>query len=275
MAEQRFDVWSSGAAYERYMGRWSRAVARRFLAWLDRPAGLCWLDVGCGTGALSALVTELYDPHRVLGCDRSEAFVATAAAAPVRTAGFVVGDAMALPVRDGVFDVAVSGLTLNFLPEPASAVRELARAVRPGGPVAAYVWDYGEGMGFLHAFWTAAAATDPGAAALDEARRFPGCGPEALHRLWTDAGLGDVSTTAVEVPTVFADFADLWDPFLTGQGPAPGYVATLAPAARDRLRDALRARVPIASDGSVRLTARAWAVRGVRPPRNQAPSHAG
>ncbi|MFB6939229.1 class I SAM-dependent methyltransferase [Streptomyces chartreusis] len=275
MAEQRFDVWSSGAAYERYMGRWSRAAARRFLAWLDRPAGLRWLDVGCGTGALSALVTELHDPRRVLGCDRSEAFVATAAAAKIRTAGFVVGDAMALPVRDGVFDVAVSGLTLNFLPEPAVAVRELTRAVRPGGPVAAYVWDYGEGMGFLHAFWTAAAATDPAAAALDEARRFPGCGPEALHRLWTDAGLADVSTTPVEVPTVFADFADLWDPFLTGQGPAPGYVATLAPAARDRLRDALHARVPIAPDGSVRLTARAWAVRGVRPRRNQPPSRPG
>ncbi|MGW6789449.1 class I SAM-dependent methyltransferase [Streptomyces chartreusis] len=271
MAEQRFDVWSSGAAYERYMGRWSRAVARRFLAWLDRPAGLRWLDVGCGTGALSALVTELHDPERVLGCDRSEAFVSTAAAAPVRAAGFVVGDAMALPVRDGVFDVAVSGLTLNFLPEPPSAVGELTRAVRPGGQIAAYVWDYGEGMGFLHAFWTAATATDPAAAALDEARRFPGCGPEALHRLWTDAGLDDVSTTPVEVPTLFADFADLWDPFRTGQGPAPGYVATLAPAARDRLRDALHARVPVAPDGSVPLTARAWAVRGVRPPRNQPP----
>ncbi|MEU8751758.1 class I SAM-dependent methyltransferase [Streptomyces chartreusis] len=275
MAEQHFDVWSSGAAYERYMGRWSRAVARRFLTWLDRPAGLRWLDVGCGTGALSALVTELHDPRRVVGCDRSEAFVATAAATPVRTAGFVVGDAMALPVRDGVFDVAVSGLTLNFLPEPAAAVEELARVVRPGGPVAAYVWDYGEGMGFLHAFWTAATATDPAAAALDEARRFPGCGPEDLHRLWTDAGLADVSTTPVEVPTVFADFADLWDPFLTGQGPAPGYVATLAPAARDRLRDALHTRVPVASDSSVRLTARAWAVRGVRPRRNQPPSPPG
>ncbi|WP_432194387.1 hypothetical protein [Streptomyces sp. bgisy027] len=120
-----------------------------------------------------------------------------------------------------------------------------------------------------------AAATDPAAAALDEARRFPGCGPEALHRLWTDAGLADVSTTPVEVPTLFADFADLWDPFLAGQGPAPGFVATLAPAARDRLRDALRARVTVAPDGSVPLTARAWAVRGVRPRRNQPPPRPG
>ncbi|MFC5219261.1 class I SAM-dependent methyltransferase [Streptomyces coerulescens] len=277
MAEQRFDVWSSGAAYERYMGRWSRTVARDFLTWLDRPAGLRWLDVGCGTGALSALVTERYGPRRVLGCDRSEAFVTTAArtTAPAEAPRFVVGDALALPVHDGVFDVAISGLTLNFLPEPAAAVRELTRAVHPGGLVAAYVWDYGDGMGFLHAFWTAAAATDPAAAALDEARRFPGWGPETLHSLWTDAGLTDVSTIPVDIPTVFADFTDLWSPFLTGQGPAPGYVTTLTPAARDRLRDALHALLPIAPDGSVPLMARAWAVRGVRPRGNHPPSRSG
>ncbi|TXS41880.1 class I SAM-dependent methyltransferase [Streptomyces sp. uw30] len=264
MAEQHFDVWTSGAAYERYMGRWSRLVAREFLAWLDRADALRWLDVGCGTGVLSALVAQRHRPRDVLGCDRSEGFV-TAAARAVRGPRFVVGDALALPVRDGAFDVAVSGLTLNFLPEPTAAVRELARAVRPGGLVAAYVWDYGDGMGLLHHFWTAAASADPAAAALDEARRFPDCRPEALHSLWTDAGLNSISTTPVEVPTVFCDFADLWDPFLAGQGPAPGYVASLTPAARDRLRDALRAAVPVAPDGSVPLTARAWAVRGVRP----------
>ncbi|MFJ8634866.1 class I SAM-dependent methyltransferase [Streptomyces sp. NPDC093568] len=268
MAEGRFDVWASAAAYERYMGRWSRVVAREFLTRLDRPRGLRWLDVGCGTGVLSALVASRCHPREVVGCDRSEGFVGAAARATATASGaprFVVADALALPVRDGVFDVAVSGLTLNFVPEPALAVRELARAVRPGGLVAAYVWEYGTGMGLLHHFWTAAADTDPAAAALDEGRRFPDCRPEPLHRLWTDAGLTDVSTAPIEVPTVFADFADLWEPFLAGQGPAPGYVASLAPAARDRLRTALRAAVPTAPDGSVPLTALAWAVRGVRP----------
>lgn len=270
MAEQqRYSGWTSGAAYERYMGRWSRLVARKFVAWLDRADGLRWLDVGCGTGGLSAVVAERCGAREVVGCDRSEGFVRTAAARattpPSGSPRFVVADALALPVRDGVFDVAASALTLNFLPEPAAGVREMTRAVRPGGLVAAYVWDYGDGMGFLRRFWAAATATDPSAAALDEGRRFRDCRPVPLHSLWTDAGLAEVSTAPIEVPTLFADFADLWDPFLTGQGPAPGYVASLAPPARARLRDALRAAVPTAPDGSVPLTARAWAVRGVRP----------
>lgn len=272
MAEQRrdSDMWTSAAAYERYMGRWSRVVAREFVAWLDRAAGLRWLDVGCGTGVLSTVVAERCEPRAVLGCDRSDQFVSAAAqfTASSPASGsprFLVADASALPVRDGVFDVAISGLTLNFLPEPAIGVSELTRSVRPGGLVAAYVWDYGDGMGLLRRFWDAAAETDPAAAVLDEGRRFPDCHPQALHTLWTGAGLTAVSTAPIEVPTVFADFADLWTPFLSGQGPAPAYVASLTPAERDRVRETLRTTVPTEPDGSVPLTARAWAVRGIRP----------
>ncbi|MFK4099380.1 class I SAM-dependent methyltransferase [Streptomyces sp. NPDC019531] len=256
MEEQRYDVWASGAAYDRYMGRWSRAVAREFTAWLGRPDALAWLDVGCGTGVLSGVVRERCRPRLIVGCDRSEGFVRVARAA-------VVADAMALPVRDGAFDVAVSGLTLNFLPQPAAAVAGMARAVhRDGGLVAAYVWDYAERMGLLRHFWDTAAELDPAAVELDEARRFPYCRPQPLHDLWTDAGLTDVVVRAIEIPTVFADFADLWGPFLAGQGPAPGYVAALTLADRDRLREALRAAVPTEHDGSIPLSARAWAVRG-------------
>ncbi|GAB2985397.1 hypothetical protein GCM10023080_058720 [Streptomyces pseudoechinosporeus] len=147
------------------------------------------------------------------------------------------------------------------------AVAEMARGVRPGGLVAAYVWDYAGGMGFLRRFWEAAVKVEPSAAALDEGRRFPLCRPEALHAAWDDAGLVDVSTVPIEVPTVFADFDDLWKPFLAGQGPAPGYVATLAPADRDRLRDVFSAAVSRRPDGSIALTARAWAVSGRRPVR--------
>ncbi|NEB00322.1 class I SAM-dependent methyltransferase [Streptomyces sp. SID13726] len=256
MDEQRYDVWASGAAYDRFMGRWSRAVAREFTAWLGRPDGFAWLDVGCGTGVLSAVVRERCRPGRVLGCDRSEAFVRAAR-------GAVVADAQALPVRDGAFDLAVSGLTLNFLPDPAAAVTGMVRAVRPhGGLVAAYVWDYAEGMGLLRHFWDTAAELDPAAAELDEGRRFPHCRPQSLHDLWTDAGLDDVVVRAIEVPTVFADFADLWGPFLAGQGPAPGYVAALTLADREDLRETLRTAVPTAPDGSITLSARAWAIRG-------------
>ncbi|WP_128985058.1 class I SAM-dependent methyltransferase [Streptomyces roseicoloratus] len=264
----RTDPWESGPAYERYMGRWSRLVAARFTEWLAPPEGLSWLDVGCGTGALSTAVAEGCRPRTLLGVDRSEPFVRAATltvGGGARTA-FAVADAMALPVRDASCDVAVSGLTLNFLPEPAAGAAELVRAVRPGGgTVAAYVWDYGDGMAFLRHFWDAVATVDPAAAvALDEGRRFALCRPERLHSLWTEAGLTAVTTAPIDVRTVFADFADLWDPFLAGQGPAPGYVASLTPGDRDRLRTAYAESVPHEPDGSIDLTARAWAVRGVR-----------
>jgi SAM-dependent methyltransferase len=166
-------------------------------------------------------------------------------------------------VRDGMVDTAVSGLVLNFLPEPAAAVSEAARVVAPGGLVASYVWDYTEGMGFLRHFWDAVTTVDPSsAAALDEGRRFPLCRPASLRRLWSEAGLVEVEVDPIEIPTLFPDFADLWDPFLAGQGPAPGYVASLAPAARERLRETLRERVPARPDGSIALRARAWGVQG-------------
>ncbi|MEU6523242.1 class I SAM-dependent methyltransferase [Streptomyces sp. NPDC046924] len=265
MEEQRFDVWAAGAAYERYMGRWSRLAAEEFVAWLDCAGDLRWLDVGCGTGVLSAVVSARCRPRMTVGIDRSEEFVGSARAAVPLSTHCLVADAMALPARDGTWDVAVSGLTLNFLPEPTAAVAETARVVRADGLVAAYVWDYAEGMGFLRRFWDAAIAVDPSAVALDEGRRFPVCRSDRLAEVWAAAGLVDVATVPIEVPTVFADFADLWEPFLAGQGPAPGYVASLAPADRDRVRDAFGAAVPRRPDGSIALTARAWAVSGRRP----------
>ncbi|MFE9933009.1 class I SAM-dependent methyltransferase [Streptomyces sp. NPDC005533] len=265
MAQRPPDVWARGHAYERYMGRWSRQVAEVFVAGLGGRNGLRWLDVGCGTGALTGAVAARCRPRAVVGVDRSRGFLRAARAAVPAPAGFAVADASALPFHDAVFDAAVSGLALNFLEPPGPAVAEAARVVRPGGLVAAYVWDYAEGMGLLRHFWDAAASVDPAAATRDEGRRFPLCRPGPLHALWTGAGLLDVSVAPIEVPTVFNGFAELWEPFLSGQGPAPGYVATLAPAARDRLRTRLATTLPTGPDGSVALTARAWAVRGRRP----------
>ncbi|KAB1148087.1 class I SAM-dependent methyltransferase [Streptomyces luteolifulvus] len=265
MTERRFDVWAAGDAYERYMGRWSRLVADGFVTWLGCGSGLRWLDAGCGSGALTSVVADRCRPATLLGVERSPGFVATARASASAAVHFAVADAQLLPVRDAVLDVAVSGLVLNFLPAPDTAVAEAVRVVRPGGLVAAYVWDYGEGMGFLRRFWDAAIALDPSAAALDEGRRFPLCRPEPLRALWTGAGLVHVAVAPVEVPTRFAGFADLWEPFLAGQGPAAGYVAALAPTARTRLRETLREAVSERPDGTILLTARAWAIRGHRP----------
>lgn len=260
------EVWAVAHAYEVYIGRWSSPVADAFVRLLGLPPGRSWLDVGCGTGALTAAVLAAAEPSRVTGVDPAEGFLAHARARvgdPRVT--FYSGDARSLPVPDAAFDAVVSGLALNFVPAPEQAVAECVRAARPGGTVAAYVWDYAEGMAMLRHFWDAAVALDPAAADLDEGRRFPLCRPEPLRDLWTGAGLADVQVRAIETPTVFADFDDLWTPFLGGQGPAPGYVAALPADRRAALRDRLHAGLPLAADGSVTLTARAWAVSGVRP----------
>jgi hypothetical protein len=165
-------------------------------------------------------------------------------------------------VESGQCDIAVSGLALNFVPQPSLAVHEMTRTVRAGGTVAAYVWDYAGTMELMRYFWDAAGALDPAALALDEGRRFPLCRPDPLIELFTQAGLRDVQVRAIDVPTRFRDFDDYWSPFLGGQGPAPGYAMSLDEPRRDALRERLRASLPIAADGSIALIARAWAVRG-------------
>ncbi len=259
------DNWITGAPYDHYVGRWSRLVAREFLAWLDIPPGRRWLDIGCGTGALTGEILNLASPSEITGVDSSEGFVAHARE-QIRDerVRFEVSDAQALPFEAAAYNAAVSGLVLNFVPEPARAVSEMARVTRPAGTVAAYVWDYAGRMEMLRHFWDAAAALDAAALELDEGRRFPLCNPEPLKALFRACGLHDVEVRAIDIPTTFRDFEDYWTPFLGGQGPAPGYAVSLSEVRRVALREQIRARLPIAPDGSVRLTARAWAVRGIR-----------
>ncbi|HEY6004040.1 MAG TPA: class I SAM-dependent methyltransferase [Anaeromyxobacter sp.] len=259
------DAWAVGAAYEAYVGRWSRLVARDFVRWLGVRQHRRWLDVGCGTGTLVEAIAESAEPRLALGIDRSKGFVghARSRAADARMA-FHVGDAQALPVPSGSFDAVVSGLVLNFVPDPAKMVAEMARAGRTGGTIALYVWDYAAGMELVRTFWDAAKALDLSAAGLDEAVRFPSCAPGPLEALFHAAGLSRVATQAIDVPTRFRDFDDYWSPFLGGQGPAPTYAMSLPEDRRIALRERLRTTLPIAQDGSIRLTARAWAVRGTR-----------
>lgn len=180
-------------------------------------------------------------------------------------ATFRVGDAQRLPLADDEFDVTVSGLVLNFVPDKSAMVREMARVTRPGGCIAAYVWDYGDRMELMRHFWDAAVELDPGAAELDEGRRFPIARPAPLRDLVQAAGLAEVEVRALDVPTVFANFDDYWSPFLGGQGPAPGYCMSLPEERRVALRERIRGRFPARPDGSIALVARAWAVKGVCP----------
>jgi SAM-dependent methyltransferase len=259
------EQWAGGDAYEPYVGRWSRLVAREFLAWLAVGEGAGWLDVGCGTGALTQTTLTLANPAAVLGIDPSAGYVAYARTHGTdRRARFAVADARRLPVADARMDAVVSGLVLNFVSDPGQAVREMVRVTRAGGRVGAYVWDYAGGMELIRCFWDAAAAVDAAAVELDEGRRFGLCQPEPLARVFQDAGLVRVGTRPIDLATRFRDFADYWTPFLGGQGPAPGYVMSLRAEQRAALREELRARLPVAPDGSISLVARAWAVQGAR-----------
>ena len=259
------DTWATGAVYEPYMGRWSRLIATEFLGWLAVSPGAHWLDVGCGTGALAEAVLQQARPAAITGIDTSEAFLAHARehVYDVR-ASFRVGDAADLPFPASAFDAVVSGLALNFIPDPARALAEMVRVVRPGGAVAVYVWDYGSGMQMLRVFWDAAVELDPSIAKEDEGRRFPICQREPLADLFESARLEHVKAGPIDVATPFRDFNDYWLPFLGGQGPAPGYVAALSGEKRAALRERIRSRLPIASDGGITLMARAWAARGTR-----------
>jgi SAM-dependent methyltransferase len=256
------DRWERGDPYERYVGRWSRRVAPAFLSWLGLPAGKRWLDVGSGTGAVCGTILELCAPRTVTGVEPSAGFLDTAKGAFGERAQFLQGNATALPLPASSVDVVVSGLVLNFIPDPRAAIAEMMRVTANAGTIAAYVWDYAGKMELMRYFWDAAAELDASARSLDEGPRFPLCRPDALRALFVDVGLADVAVTAVDIDTPFADFDDYWQPFLGGQGPAPAYAMSLDEASRSRLCERLRKRLPIGADGTIALTARAWAVRG-------------
>jgi len=255
----KHDAWSAGQSYEHYMGRWSRRIAAEFIDRLDAPEGLDWIDIGCGTGALTATILERTNPRSVLGIDPAEGFVNHARdTIPDTRARFDVGDAQSLPTETDSADVVASALAINFVPDKTAALKEMRRVVRPGGTISFYVWDYpGGGIGFIDAFWKAAAAIDPKAADLDEGARFPFCTPDGLAAMSRDAGL-PVSVAPIEIETTFPSFEDFWTPFTLGAGPAPGYCMSLPEHDRQRLKERLAADV--GSDGPVTLVARAWAV---------------
>ena len=256
------DIWQSGAGYEAYVGRWSRRVAEAFIDRLEAPRSWRWVDVGCGTGAVTETILACAEPASVVGVDPSEAFVGFARAqVKDPRATFEIGDAAALPLPNDAAGVTVSGLVLNFVADPVAMLAEMRRVIRADGTVAIYVWDYAGGMGIMRHFWDTAAELDPDARDKDEGVRFPICAPDPLRGAFTEAGLGSVDVDAIDVETVFRDFDDYWTPFTSGTGPAPAYAMSLSDEDREGLRRRLQERLSTKPDGSIHLTARAWAVR--------------
>lgn len=263
----RHDAWQVGDSYDAYMGRWSRKIAPRFLAWLATADGLDWLEIGCGTGALSAAIWEHCKPRSFVGIDPSEGFLKSARKRVQHEAvSFRMGDAQAIPLGDASVDVVVAGLVLNFVPDRKKALAQMRRVARPGGVIAFYVWDYpGGGIEFMRTFWSAATELDPNAKQLTEDHRFPFCTPQGLTELVDSVGLTSIECQAIEVPTVFSDFEDYWRPFTLGAGPAPGYCASLDPAAQQALRNKLEGSLPRREDDTIHLQARAWALKAIVP----------
>jgi SAM-dependent methyltransferase len=257
------DKWAAGSAYEDFMGKWSRELAPKFVDWLQVPADSHWLDVGCGTGALTDAICRLANPASVVGCDPARPFIEYARAhQSSRRASFVICGTGSLPSGSGGFGSVTSCLALNFFPEPAGSMVEMRKRTANGGTVSSCVWDYLGRMEFLRIFWDTALRVDPKAAELDEGERFPICRADALVGLFRGSGLRSVSCDPIEISTDFASFDEYWKSFQGGSGPAPSYVASLEEEHRAALAQELEEALPGNSDGSISLVARAWAVRG-------------
>ena len=251
----------SGEAYDRFMGRYSRPLAGALADAAGIEPGQSALDVGCGPGALTAELVRRLGADNVCAIDPSEPFVEACAR---RHPGVDVrlGSAEELPYTDGQFDAALAELVLHFVAEPPAAAREMRRVVRPGGAVAACVWDFARGMRLLRLFWDAAVVVDPGAPDEAVALRFGRDGE--IGELFTDEGLEDVVTGALDVEASYESFDDLWLPLVAGAGPAGAFTAALDPEQQAMLREDLRVRVG-SPEGAFTLPARAWFAVGRAP----------
>ena len=256
-------LFTDGEAYERLMGRWSRLVGKAFLDWLDVPKGLRWLDVGCGNGAFTEELIARCAPAAVVAIDPSDDQLAYARTRPgAKLAEFRVADAQLLPFDDDSFDVAIMALVLSFLPNPAKAVAEMTRVVRPGGWVATYMWDLPGGGAPVTPIY--AAVKSLGAASPLPPR--PGDSTrDSMQEFWKKAELKSIETQVIRIPTVYSDFDDFWNSNTVPIGPQGKLIHAMSPSTREQLRTRLRNHLPTAADGRIVYESFANAVKGRVP----------
>jgi ubiquinone/menaquinone biosynthesis C-methylase UbiE len=256
------DSWDNGDPYEYFMGRWSKLMAPEFLNWLNLPSSFTWLEIGCGTGALSEAILKYCEPSHLTCVDPSEDFLAKAKERLNNKGEFLVGNATEIPAADDSIDTVVSGLALNFFPDLEGALTEMKRITKPKGTIAAYVWDYSDRIDLLRYFWDAAILIDQKSRELDEGVRFPICDPDNLENAFQRTGMHEVEVTKLDITTHFKNFDDYWNPFLGGQGPAPSYLSSLPENLQEELRKKIFNKLPFEPDGSIELLGRAIAIKG-------------
>ena len=259
--------WSNKKLYEEFMGKWSLKIAKKFIDWLKENYSIRnkkWLDVGCGTGALTFEIAKSTQPISVLGIDPSMEYL------PINPSQYVndkikfnvgFGDNLSISLSD--YDFVVSALALNFMSDKQASILEMLRILKPNGIIALYVWDYAEKMEFLRYFWNGVVDMDPDASKFDEGQLFPICNIEALTNLFSSCNVNNVITNEIEIKTRFNNFNEYWYPFLGGQGPAGKYLQTIDNDKRNKIRDHIKEIIPISKDGSINLIAKAFAISGV------------
>jgi ubiquinone/menaquinone biosynthesis C-methylase UbiE len=252
--------FDDGAAYEKTMGVWSQLVGSQFLDWIRPEVGKRWIDVGCGNGVFTEQIVTGYSPLEIKGIDRSDAQIEYARGRPLtKAAGFQTGDAMDLPFKDDYFDFAMMALAIFFIPNPALGIAEMTRVVRPGGTIAAYVWDvFGGGL-----------PLEPCHAELREMDIKYTIPPssncsqmKALEELWFKAGLQEIKTTKITVERAFDSFEEFWT-ITAGSFALISTVKNLQQATFDQLKAAVQRRLPAGSDGRIKYTAHANAIKGL------------
>lgn len=254
--------FEDGEAYEQFMGRWSREIGKTFLTWLQPPDGAHWLDVGCGTGIFTKLISDTCAPASVIAIDPSESQIARARTQVTRTkTEFRLADAQDLPFPDKSFDIVASALVVNFVPNKARAMSEMRRVVRPGGLIAAYVWNFAAEL----------SPSGPLRRAMRrigiEAPSIPGTdtsNPAALSDLFAKTGLEGLNTGSIEVAVSFRDLDDFWHSQTSHYTPTTSVIAAMSSKDRLKLMEAVRDYLQPMSDG-VGYSALAIAVKGYRP----------
>lgn len=262
MAQARIE-FADASGYERFMGRWSRAVAARFLRWIEPPRRARWLDAGCGTGILAEAVLDACEPAAVTGIDPARAQIEQASRGPASArASFRQADAMSLPFPDRGFDVAASALVINFIPRPLVALGEMRRVTAPGGIVAGYVWDFRRDLspsGPLRQAMRAFGAEVPAIPGTEHSSL------QALESLFLRAGLGSIRCTTLDVSLAYRDFEDFWQAQTPGYSPTTKIIDAMTENERRRLKRAVRGALSVGPNGKIEYTARANAIRASVP----------